>query len=159
MPFASEPFTSGTGHSLSSTPYYSSYVVALVTLEKLEHRVRRRHRLVRRTEHRHVGFDARHHCRSETKDIGSERRGMAVRHVRSPSGALVGILSTHSPTSHRPDHRQIYAVRSTAQSAAKAIIQLRANSNGSDSLQSSLKLFRECWAAMGRADKLLERGG
>jgi GAF domain-containing protein len=73
----------------------------------------------------------------------------------SSAGALVGIMSMHFPINHRPDDRQIRAVTSAAESAADAILRLRAQRL--DGLQSSLKLLAEGRRVIARADKLFQR--
>src|SRR5262245_28839142 len=76
----------------------------------------------------------------------------------SSSGALVGIISIHFPGRRRPDDQQIWAVRTAAQSAANAIIRLRAGAEGWDGTRRSAKLLAEGSCALERANKLLERG-
>ena len=77
----------------------------------------------------------------------------------STSGALVGILSTHFSTPHRPTDSQLRAVRDAADWAADAIIGIRARADGHDidRLQNSLMLLRESRAAIHRADQILLR--
>jgi len=75
----------------------------------------------------------------------------------STSGALVGILSTHFSTPHRPTDSQLRAVRDAAHWAANAIIRVRARADGHDTdrLQNSRTLLRESRAAIDRADQIL----
>jgi GAF domain-containing protein len=75
----------------------------------------------------------------------------------SASGALVGVLSTHFPTPHRPTGSQMNALRAATSSAADAIIRLRAAGHNAGRVQRSLKLLDECRHAILRADKVLCR--
>jgi len=93
MPFASEPFTSGAVPSLPSParPIQASSWPSR-TWRRLKDQVRR-HRLVR-AEHRHVGLDARHHRRSETRHWERAAALMSVRHAK---------WGFHSHTALRPE--------------------------------------------------------
>ena len=57
--------------------------------------------------------------------------------LRSTSGALIGVLSTHFPVRHRPTDDQIEALRDAGRAAANVIIELRAGTgtNGSRRLE------------------------
>lgn len=75
----------------------------------------------------------------------------------STSGALVGIFSTHFPTSHRPTDSELLAVRAAAHWAANAIIRVRASADGQDTnrLKNSLRLLRESRVIIKRANQTL----
>src|SRR5262249_9384761 len=74
----------------------------------------------------------------------------------STHGALVGILSTHFPTSHRPTGRQMLAMKDAACLAANAIIGLRADGDDFARVRRSLQLLKESRRSLQRADQALE---
>ena len=74
----------------------------------------------------------------------------------STHGALVGILSTHFSTSHRPTGAQMLAVTDAACLAANAIIGLRADGDDFDRVRRSLQLLKESRRSLQRADQALE---
>lgn len=77
----------------------------------------------------------------------------------STSGALVGVVSTHFPASHRPTELQMLAIAEAARGAANAIIHVRANDCADLSARrhNSLELLVQSRAAIARADELLSR--
>ena len=77
----------------------------------------------------------------------------------STNGALVGVLSTHFPTPQRPTDLQMSALRDAANTAANAIIRLRAKIAGHDDqrLQRSRKLLEESRRTIQRANEVLCR--
>jgi len=73
----------------------------------------------------------------------------------SSGGALVGIISIHFASNHRPEDQQIRAMNNAAETAANAIVRLRAQA--SDGLRASFKILGEGRDVIARANKLLER--
>jgi GAF domain-containing protein len=74
----------------------------------------------------------------------------------SSSGALVGILSTHFSTPHRPTDIEMRNLRHAANVAANALISVRVNGgSSSDAINASLKLLQQSQETLERAERLL----
>ena len=76
----------------------------------------------------------------------------------STSGALMGILSTHFPISHRLGEIEMRKLGHAAQVAADALVLIRVNGgSSSDAIDGSLEIVRDSQDVLKRTEKLLSR--
>lgn len=75
----------------------------------------------------------------------------------SRSGALVGVLSNHFSTVHRPTDLQVQGLKEVAELAANAIIRVRAKQDQDGLVASSLELIQQSYRTLDNAEKLLSR--
>jgi len=93
------------------------------------------------------------YCRAIVRRAGV--RAVQSTPLASSSGAIVGIVSTHFTECHRPTEIQMRSIADAAQSAADAIIHIRANGSHVDRVKNSIRSLQESRDAIARADSLL----
>jgi GAF domain-containing protein len=78
--------------------------------------------------------------------------------IRSSSGALLGIMSTHFAVRHRPTKIELRELQYAAQLAADAVIRARVGrSSAQEQIDRSVLLLEQARGASARADSILRR--